>query len=315
MSKWTTENIPRQDGKLAILTGANSGIGLHAARELARAGCGVILACRSLDKANAARQRIERETPGAKAEVAVLNLASLASVRSFAEGFLASGRRLDLLINNAGVMALPTRQSTADGFELQFGTNHLGHFALTGLLLPTLLAAPAARIVTVSSIAHRGGKIRFDDLAWERGYKPWPAYRMSKLSNLLFGKELERKLEQARLTPQSVIVHPGVASTSLFTSGPGTGAGPMNAIVNALTPTFIRWLGQTDEQGALPTLYGATSPEVRGGRFYGPDGFREMKGYPVEVQPEAPANDPALAAKLWDVSEQLTGVHYDFPRG
>ncbi|HVJ08475.1 MAG TPA: oxidoreductase [Acidisarcina sp.] len=308
MSRWTTANIPRLDGKLAIVTGANSGIGLHTARALARAGCAVILACRNADKAAATKLLIERETPDARLQPAMLNLADLASVRNFTASFLASGLRLDLLINNAGVMALPTRQTTADGFELQFGTNHLGHFALTGPLLPCLLAAPAARVVTVSSLAHRGGRIDFDNLQWVHDYKPWPAYRQSKLANLLFGFELERRFEQAGVTVRSMVVHPGVANTSLFANGPGKGKG----MVNALIPKVIGWFAQSEEQGALPTLYAATAPEAQGGHFYGPDGFRQIKGYPVEVEPEAQAKDAALAARLWDVSEQLTGRQYNF---
>lgn len=309
MPNWTVKDIPSQQGKLAIITGANSGIGLHAARELARVGCAVILGCRSAEKAATTRQLIEREIPGALVEPSVLDLADLASVRSFATKFVSSGRRLDLLINNAGVMALPTRQTTANGFELQFGTNHLGHFALTGLLLHPLLAAPAARVVTVSSIAHRGGKIRFDDLQWQQDYQPWPAYRQSKLANLLFGYELERRFERSGVTARSMIVHPGVATTNLFTNGPGSDKGFFNAIV----PKLIQLVGQSDEQGALPTLYGATSPDAKGGRFYGPDGFRQMRGYPVEVKPESGADNPATAARLWAVSEELTSVHYDFP--
>lgn len=309
MSRWTVANIPRQDGKLAIVTGANSGIGLHASRELARAGCAVILACRSAEKATATKRRIEQETANARVVATVLDLANLASVRDYAAAFVARGHRLDLLINNAGVMALPTRQTTADGFELQFGTNHLGHFALTGLLLPSLLTAPAARVVTVSSIAHRGGKIHFDDLQWEHGYKPWPAYRQSKLANLLFGLELERKFEQAGVTARSMVVHPGVANTSLFVNGPGAGKG----VINSLIPKLIGWVAQSEEQGSLPTLYGGTAAEAQGGRFYGPDGFRQMRGYPVDVEPEARAKDATLAARLWEVSEQLTGVHYNFP--
>ena len=308
MSRWTAANIPRQDGKLAIVTGSNSGIGLRAASELARAGCVVILACRSRDKANAAKRRIEQETPGAKVVATVLDLANLTSVRSYAAAFVDHSRRLDILINNAGVMALPRRQTTADGFELQFGTNHLGHFALTGLLLPALLTAPAARVVTVSSIAHREGRIRFENLQWEQGYKPWPAYRQSKLANLLFGMELERKFEQAGVTARSMVVHPGVANTSLFLNGPGADKG----IINSLIPTLIGWVAQSDERGALPTLYGATAPEAQGGRFYGPDGFRQMRGYPVDVEPEAQAKDATLAARLWEVSERLTGVQYNF---
>jgi NAD(P)-dependent dehydrogenase (short-subunit alcohol dehydrogenase family) len=309
MRSWTVKDIPAQQGKLAIITGANSGIGLHAARELARAGCVVILGCRSAEKAVTTQQLIETEIPGARVECSKLDLADMASIRSFAINFVSTGRRLDLLINNAGVMALPTRRTTANGFELQFGTNHLGHFALTGLLLHPLLAAPAARVVTVSSIAHRGGKIRFDDLQWQQGYQPWPAYRQSKLANLLFGYELERRFERSGVTARSMIVHPGVAKTSLFTNGPGSGKG----FVNAIIPKLIEIIGQSDEQGALPTLYGATSPEAQGGHFYGPDGFRQMKGYPVEVKPEAGADNHATAARLWVVSEELTSVHYDLP--
>ena len=248
MSKWTTADIPRQDGKLAIVTGANSGIGLHAARELARAGCTVIVACRSAEKASNTRQRIVQEIPAAMIEDGVLDLANLSSIREFAKAFLATRRPLDLLINNAGVMALPKRRLTADGFELQIGTNHLGHFALTGLLMPALLAAPSARIVTVSSLAHRGGKIRFDDLQWEHDYKPWPAYRQSKLANLLFGKELERRLLKSGTRTQSIIVHPGVSNTSLFSNGPGSGGGLMNAIA----PVILRFIGAVGGAGCAP---------------------------------------------------------------
>ena len=304
--RWTTAQIPSQIGKLALITGANSGIGFHAARELARAGCAVILACRDQKKAADARQRILRDAPNASLETVHLDLASLASIHDAAKQFLASDRTLDLLLNNAGVMALPERRLTQDGFELQFGTNHLGHFALTGLLLPALLAASASRIVTVSSIAHRGGKIRFEDLNWNHGYEPWPAYRQSKLANLYFGFELERRLRKAHARGASIVVHPGVSNTNLFQAGPGQGRG----LLAKITPVFIALIAQSDAQGALPTLYGATSPEAHGGRFYGPDGFREMRGYPVEVKPEKQAYDEAIAQRLWQISEQLTGVHY-----
>ena len=313
MTHWTTAQIPPQQGKLAYITGANSGIGYHAALELARSGAAVILACRDQAKAEAARKRILAEVPAAQLEIAILDLASLASVRAAAQSFLATNRRLDLLINNAGVMALPERRLTPDGFELQLGTNHFGHFALTGLLLPTLLRpeAPApARIITVSSIAHRGATMDFDNLNWERGYKPWPAYRRTKLANLLFGFELHRRLQRAGSSTMSIIVHPGVSNTNLFAAGPGTGGG-LQAVI---APLVIRLLAQSDAQGALPTLYGATSPNAQSGHFYGPDGFRQMRGYPVEVRAEQQACDEAVAAKLWQVSEQLTGIRYSLPK-
>ena len=308
MSHWTAGDIPAQPGKLAVITGANSGVGFHAALELARAAAQVILACRNLDKAEAARRRILAQVPDAQVETALLDLASLASVRAFADKFLAQQRSLDLLINNAGVMALPTRQVTPDGFEMQFGTNHLGHFALTGLLLPAIFAAPAPRIVTVSSIAHRGGHIRFNDLQWTRGYKPWPAYRQSKLANLYFAFELARRLRTAHPSVASIAVHPGVATTNLFAAGPGQ----KKNLAGILAPIVISIIGQSDAQGALPTLYGATAPQVQSGHFYGSGGFRQMRGYPVEVRAETPAYDEAIAAQLWQVSEDLTRVQYSF---
>lgn len=315
MARWTTAAIPPQNGKLAYITGANSGIGCHAALELARAGAAVILACRDSAKAESARARILAELPRAQVETAALDLSRLDSVRAAAEAFLSSRRSLDLLVNNAGVMALPERKVTPDGFELQLGTNHFGHFALTGLLLPSLLRAKSnpARIITVSSIAHRGATMDFGNLQWERGYEPWPAYRRSKLANLLFGFELERRLRRAGSPAISVLVHPGVSNTNLFKAGPGSAKG-MRAFIEQrfAVPLVIRVFGQSDAQGAWPTLDAATSPEIQGGHFYGPDGFREMKGYPVEVRAENQAYDEALAARLWQVSEGLTGVRFGF---
>lgn len=308
--KWTAKDVPNQRGKTAYITGANSGIGFHAALELARAGSSVILGCRDQAKADAARRQILATVPGASVETALLDLASLASVRSAAAAFLETGRQLDLLINNAGVMALPKRRTTRDGFELQLGTNHLGHFALTGLLLPSLLRSgqggTSSRVVTVSSIAHRGATMDFSNLQWEQRYRPWPAYRRSKLANLLFGFELQRRLERAKAPAMSVVVHPGVSNTNLFIAGPGQAGGLMAAVI----PPFIALIAQSEAQGALPTLYAATSSSVAGGRFYGADGFREMRGYPVEVRAESQAYDEKMADRLWQISEGLTDVRY-----
>jgi NAD(P)-dependent dehydrogenase (short-subunit alcohol dehydrogenase family) len=305
-TKWTPEDLPSLSGKIAVVTGASSGIGLHTAYYLAKADAKVIMACRDLEKGEAARHFIMQWVMNGDIEVAPLDLASLSSIRAFSEAFLERRRCLDILVNNAGVMALPRRRTTADGFELQFGTNHLGHFALTGLLLPPLLRAPAARVVTVSSIAHRGGQIRFDDLNWRRGYEPWPAYRQSKLANLLFGFELERRLRRAGAAPISVVAHPGVANTNLFAAGPGQG----NTWLSRIVPRLVAIVGQSEEQGALPVIYAAAAPEVRGGGFYGPKGLGQIRGRPTEVKPEPQANNTALAARLWDVSEDLTGVRY-----
>jgi NAD(P)-dependent dehydrogenase (short-subunit alcohol dehydrogenase family) len=308
MSRWTTADIPSQAGRLALVTGANSGVGFHAAKELARAGARVILGCRDITKAKEAKGRILAELPTAGLEVAKLDLASLASVREFAQAFLEQRRPLDLLINNAGVMALPERRLTADGFELQFGTNHLGHFALTGLLLPAISAASGSRVVTVSSIAHRGGRIHFDDLQGSRDYKPWPAYRQSKLANLFFAFELDRRFRAAQKAVASIAVHPGVSKTNLFQAGPGQGRGLEAKII----PIFIALTAQSEAHGALPTLHGATSPLAQGGKYYGPHGFREMRGCPVEVHAEALAYDGAIAQRLWQISEDLTSMRYQF---
>ena len=303
--KWTVEQIPSQAGKVAVVTGANSGIGYQAALELARHGAHVLLGCRNEAKGRAALERLLREAPGSSAEVVQLDMASLASIRAFAAAFIGRGIAMDLLINNAGVMALPKRELTEDGFERQFGTNHLGHFALTGLLLPALLAAPAPRVVTVASLAHRNGKIEFDNLQRERGYEGWDAYNASKLANILFAKELDRRARAAHSRLLSLAVHPGVSTTSIFANGPGT----MNLkaiMVKLLAPVMM----QNDEAGALPTLYAATSLDAHGGEYIGPDGFGELKGSPVVVQPRPQALDVAAGERLWAVSEELTGVHY-----
>ena len=308
--KWTAEQIPSQAGRTALITGANSGIGYQAALQLARHGAHVLLGCRNEAKGRGALERLLREArgangEGASAEVVQLDMASLTSIRDFAAAFIGRGIVMDLLINNAGVMALPKRELTEDGFERQFGTNHLGHFTLTGLLLLALLAAPAPRVVTVASLAHRTGKIDFDNLQRERGYEGWDAYNASKLANILFAKELDRRARAAHSRLISLAVHPGVSTTSIFANGPGT----MNLkaiMVKLLAPVMM----QNDEAGALPTLYAATSPNAQGGDYIGPDGFGELKGSPVVVQPRPQALDTAVGERLWAVSEELTGVHY-----
>lgn len=302
---WTVRQIPAQDGKTVVITGANSGIGLQAAVELARAGARVLLGCRNYAKGEAALDRLRREVPGAKAELWELDMAALASVRAFAAAFAEGGTALDVLVNNAGVMALPRREVTADGFERQFGTNHLGHFALTGLLMPQLLRAPAPRVVTVASLAHRNGTIDFENLQSERRYRPWDAYGASKLANLLFARELDRRARAERSRLVSVPVHPGVSQTNIVANGPG--ASDLRTRVLFLLGKFLT---SKDAEGAWPTLYAATSPEVRGGEYIGPGGFLEFKGPPRVVQPRARALDEAVGKRLWAASEELTGVHY-----
>jgi NAD(P)-dependent dehydrogenase (short-subunit alcohol dehydrogenase family) len=293
-------DIPSQTGRIAVITGANSGIGLEAARELARAGAHVVLACRDTGKGDAAAQAIRTAVPGAKLDVEALDLASLDSVRAFAGRY--ARERLDLLINNAGVMAAPYAK-TADGFELQLGTNHLGHFALTGLLLDRLLATPHARVVTVSSTAHKFGSMRFDDLQSERSYHRWPAYGQSKLANLLFALELDRRLRATDADVLSVAAHPGYTATNLqFAATPSRIERIGSLVLN-------RIYAQGVDRGALPTLYAAVA-DVPGGSFVGPDGFQEMRGQPKIVVPTRAARDPEKARRLWEISEQLTGVHF-----
>ncbi len=294
-----------QTGKTVLVTGANSGIGYQAALELARHGAHVLLGVRNPAKGQDAVERLLRDAPGAGAEVVELDVASLRSVRSFAESYVRRERALDILINNAGVMALPTRELTEDDFERQFATNHLGHFALTGLLLPALSRAGAPRVVTVSSLAHRNGKMDTDNLQSERDYKPWDAYNNSKLANLLFANELDRRARAASLPLLSVAVHPGISKTSIFANGPGVG--DLKAkIINLLAPIMM----QDDVSGAWPTEFAATDPGVQGGQYIGPDGLAEFKGFPKLVQPRPQALDEAAAKTLWQNSEKLTGVSY-----
>ncbi|MBV9194865.1 MAG: SDR family oxidoreductase [Solirubrobacterales bacterium] len=296
---WTAQQIPDQTGRVAVVTGASSGLGLVTARELARAGATVIMACRNLEKG----ERAARQVAGGVLER--LDLAELDSVRAFAERFAANHARLDLLINNAGVMA-PPRRVSADGFESQLATNHLGHFALTGRLLASLLAAPEPRVVTLSSTAHRIGRIDFDDLQGERRYQPWRAYGQSKLANLMFCFELQRRASAAGTALRSMAAHPGYAATNLQF------AGPAHFYERAFMAVSNRVFAQSAEMGALPTLYAATVRDLPGGTFVGPDGFREQRGHPRVVAAAARAGDEGAWLRLWDVSEALTGVRYEF---
>ncbi len=304
-SDWTSERIPDQGGRTAIVTGANSGLGLSTARELARHGARVVLACRNTDKGEDALGAISAVVPQAQLELAPLDLGSLASVESFALGFRAShgGDGLDLLINNAGVMA-PPRRETADGFELQLGTNLLGHFALTGRLIDLMEGRPDARVVTLSSNAHKMGKIDFEDLQSERGYRRWQAYGQSKLADLMFALELDRRLRASGSTIKSVAAHPGYAATNLQTAA----APVVDRLVMQLTNVIM---AQSADMGALPTLYAATEPGLEGGSYVGPDGIGEFRGHPRIVSPSRAACDRQVATRLWDVAEELTGVRFE----
>jgi NAD(P)-dependent dehydrogenase (short-subunit alcohol dehydrogenase family) len=304
MSGWSTSDIPSQEGRLAVVTGANSGLGFHTSLELARAGARVILGCRSSERADDALGRIRADLPDAAVEARALDLADLASVRAFADGL---EEPLDLLVNNAGVMALPWR-TTADGFEMQFGTNHLGHFALTGLLVPRLLADGGGRVVTVSSTMHRRGRMHFDDLQFERDYDRWDAYSQSKLANLLFALELQRRADAADAPLLSTAAHPGYAATNLQYAGPKMEGSRLRMAVMKLGNTL---LAQSEAKGALPLLYAATE-DVPGASYAGPSGFQEGRGSPTLVGMTRYASDPDSARRLWEESERLTGVTFEF---
>ena len=306
-ARWTTFDIPDQTDRIVLITGANAGIGYHTALQLAAKGATVLLASRDPDRGRAARQRIQATAPGARVGLVTVDLADLDSVQRLADHILASYDGLDVLVNNAGVMGVPHRQLTAQGFELQFGTNHLGHFALTGQLLPALLARPASRVVTVSSVMHRLGHLDLDDLNSQSRYRRWQAYNNSKLANALFSLELDRQLRAAGAATASVGAHPGYARTGLQRSGPRLGGGnaPANTVEFA-----TRLFGQPAAQGALPVLRAATDPEVAGGDYLGPDGLGGARGWPVKTRYSKTAHDEQLARRLWTLSEQLTGVTY-----
>jgi NAD(P)-dependent dehydrogenase (short-subunit alcohol dehydrogenase family) len=297
-ARWTSGDVPGQHGRLAVVTGANTGLGFETARVLAARGASVVLAVRDADKGKAAAARIAGTAPGANVTVQPLDLASLESIRAAASALRARHPAIDLLINNAGVM-FPPRQTTADGFELQLGTNHLGHFALTGLLLEQMLPVPGSRVVTVSSQAHRiRARIDFGDLQSERSYRRVAAYSQSKLANLMFTYELARRLSGAGTTTIAVAAHPGLAATELTRHTPAAAA--------ALYPLF----SQTPAMGALPTLRAATDPGVLGGQYYGPGRLFGTRGYPRRARSSRRSRDTAIQRRLWTVSEELTGVTF-----
>ncbi|KAA0086855.1 SDR family NAD(P)-dependent oxidoreductase [Mycolicibacterium sp. P9-64] len=299
-NKWTATDIPDQSGRVAIVTGANTGLGYETAAALAAKGAHVVLAVRNLDKGKDAASRIEQTTPGAKVALQELDLTSLESVRAAADRLKADHEVIDLLINNAGVMFTP-KSTTKDGYELQFGTNHLGHFAFTGLLLDRVLAAPGSRVVTVSSVGHRFARkgIRFEDLQWDRDYSRVGAYGQAKLANLLFTYELQRRLAGTQTI--AAAAHPGGSRTELTRNLP--------PVTGALT-RLVEPLFQGPDMGALPSLRAATDPSVLGGQYYGPDGFAEQRGYPKVVSSSAASHDADAQRRLWTVSEQLTGVTF-----
>jgi NAD(P)-dependent dehydrogenase (short-subunit alcohol dehydrogenase family) len=300
--KWTTSDIPDQSGRVAIVTGANTGLGYHAAAALAQTGAHVVLAVRNLEKGNLALARIVAAHHDADVTLQELDLSSLASVRAAAAALRQAYPRIDLLINNAGVMWTP-KQLTDDGFEMQFGTNHLGHFALSGLLLENLLPVRGSRVVTVSSMGHRlRAAIHFDDLQWERSYDRYAAYGQSKLANLLFTYELQRRLADHHKNTIAVAAHPGASSTELGRSVP--------TLLKSLFTVAGPLLFQSAAMGSLPTLRAATDPGVEGGQYYGPDGLGEQRGHPEVVSSSAQSHDEDLQRRLWTVSEELTGVTY-----
>jgi NAD(P)-dependent dehydrogenase (short-subunit alcohol dehydrogenase family) len=302
-NKWTDASVPDQSGRVAIVTGSNTGLGYETARVLAARGAHVVLAVRNVEKGQAAAAKISGLSPRADIKVQPLDVSSLQSVRTAAEELKTAYPRIDLLINNAGVMYTPTKEPTKDGFEMQFGTNHLGPFALTGLLLDHLLPVEGSRVVMVASVAHKiRAAIHFDDLQWERSYDRVAAYGQSKLANLLFAYELQRRLAAKKESTIALAAHPGFSNTELMRNLPGA--------VQPIWKLFGPYVTNSAEKGALPTLMAATSPTAQGGQYYGPDGIGEVMGYPKLVKSTAQSHDEALQKRLWTVSEELTGVTF-----
>lgn len=310
MTNWTIANIPDQTGKLAVVTGSNSGTGFETALVLAQKGAEVVVAARNARKAEDAIARIRNAIPSAKVRFEALDLSRQRSVTAFTERMLADGRPIDILVNNAGVMMLPMREVTEDGFEMQLATNYLGHFALTARLLP-LLRAGKARVVQLSSIAHRRGQIRLDDLNWTHGYEPWPVYGQSKLAMLMFGLELDRRSAANGWGLTSVVAHPGYARTGLIENGPLVRSPIARAGLRYIfRPLIEPFVSHSAADGALPILMAATDPTVRGGAYLGATQLNELKGPPGPAKAEPQALDADVAARLWTASEQMTGVRF-----
>jgi NAD(P)-dependent dehydrogenase (short-subunit alcohol dehydrogenase family) len=300
---WTADRVADQSGRSFIVTGASGGLGLETARQLAAHGARVLLAARSEGKGRDAVAKLKAANPGATVEFRALDLADLGSVRAFAGAVLGDGVPVDVLVNNAGVM-YPPRRLTPQGFESQFATNHLGHFALTGLLFDRLRLGQDARVVTVTSSEHKGGSVHFDDLSGERSYSPRAFYQQSKFANVLFALELDRRVRAAGVPVRSVLAHPGYSSTNLQSSGP-------TGLVKQLMKLSNRLFAQSAEMGALNELYAAVDPAAESGKLYGPDGFGEMRGYPTELQPVASARNEETARRLWEISVRLTGITWE----
>lgn len=304
MAAWTLEDIDDLSGKVAVVTGGNSGLGFESVKALAAAGATVVMACRNADKAAAATAEIVGEQPDAEIVNRSIDLASQESVHAFAADFLETFDRLDILMNNAGVMAIP-RKETKEGFEMQFGANHLGHFALTGLLIKTLLQTADSRVVTLTSLAAAAGKINFKDLNASARYSRWGAYGQSKLSNMLFGRELQRRLDEAGSNTLSMLAHPGFSATNLQ-RGPMEGGGIIGAIAGRAMPLMC----QPQAAGALPQLRAATDPRARGGEYFGPSGAGQIKGAAVQVKYPPSGRNMTNARRLWELSSEMTDVHY-----
>jgi NAD(P)-dependent dehydrogenase (short-subunit alcohol dehydrogenase family) len=306
MTNWSTADIPPLNGRTAVITGATGGLGYETALALAGAGANVMLTGRNEAKGRQALQTIRSQFPNAEIAYETLDLANLASVADFATRYAAAHASLDLLVNNAGVMALPQRQVTSDGFEMQLGINYLGHYALTAHLLPVLRQGDQPRVVNLSSLAHRSGAINFGDLQSARSYSSWKAYCQSKLAMLMFALELQRRSDAAGWGLMSNAAHPGFARTDLIANGPGA-----SGLLWHVSRLFQPYVSHSAADGALPTLFAATSPQAKAGGYYGPNGFYEIKGPPVPAKIMPRAKDAAAAARLWDVSAALTGVSFE----